>query len=57
MIFLPNLYNIAKSVGSYYVEELGVLVGSKDSIANLIFKGSDDKLNTLIIECKKACIK
>lgn len=52
-----NLYNIAKSVGSYYVEELGSLVGSKDSIANLIFKGSDDKLNTLIIECKKACIK
>ena len=52
-----NLYNIARSVGSYYVEELGALVVSKDTIGNLIFKGSEDKLNTLIIECKKACLK
>lgn len=52
-----NLYNIARSVGSYYVEELGALVVNKDTIGNLIFKGSEDKLNTLIIECKKACLK
>ena len=52
-----NLYNLLKTCGSYYVNELESLVIKKNSIGNLIFKGSEDKLINLIIGCKKAYFK
>lgn len=50
------IYNIMlKSLGRYYLEELESIVILKNSIFNIMF--SEDRLNTLIIECKKAYVK